>query len=78
MPDRNLRIGELRLRVAGLSRDEARHLGEQVARRVAGRVTQHGRLGQLGALEMRLALPSGTPRDLLAHMVADRIVFGLQ
>jgi hypothetical protein len=78
MPDRTVRIGELHLRVPGLGRHEARSLGEDVARRVANGLREQGRVGHLGALELRVTIPHGTLRDRLVQIVTDRILVGLQ
>jgi hypothetical protein len=78
MPNETVHIDELYLRVPGLSMDEARRLSEEVTRRVADALPGHGRAGHLGALDLRVTIPHGTPRDRLALVVAEKILLGLQ
>ena len=73
-----VRIGELHLRVPGLTQEEGRHLGEQVARYVADRLPDDGRIEQLGALSLRVSLPTGTPRHRLAAAIAQTILEALR
>jgi len=70
------RIHDLHLRVPGLNREEAGRFGREVARRVAEGLPPGRRL-ELGALDLRVRVPAGTPRDRLAKLVADRILVGL-
>jgi hypothetical protein len=74
MPGETVRIGELHLRVPGLSREEARQMGEEVARRVADGLPSCGCVSQLGALDLRLSIPRATPRDRLAENIAQAII----
>lgn len=69
-----VRIDELQLRVPGLSLEEGRRLGEEVARHVADRLPPGGRIEELGALSVRLTIPFGTPRDRLAIAIAQTIL----
>jgi hypothetical protein len=78
MPGETVRIDELHLRVPGLSADEARRLGEEVARRVADALPVEGRVEHLGALDLRLTVAYGTPRDRLAAEIARVILQKLQ
>ena len=73
MPGEAVRIDELRLRVPGLSAEEGRALGTEVARRISEALPQQGRAEHLGALEVRLAIPAGTPANRLAERVAEEI-----
>ncbi len=74
MPGETVRIDELHLRVPGLSAEEARRLGEEVAWRMADALPVEGRVEHLGALDLRLTVPSGTPRDRLAEEIARAIL----
>jgi hypothetical protein len=69
-----VRIDDLHLRVPGLSVEEARQMGEEVARRVAEALPVHGRKERLGVLDLRLSIPYGTPRDRLAALIARAIL----
>jgi hypothetical protein len=78
MPGNSVRIHQLRLRIPGLSAEEGRALGADVARRVAEAIGPHVRREQLGRLDVRISAPAGTSRDRLASMVAERIVRALE
>jgi hypothetical protein len=69
-----VRIDELHLRVPGLSQDDGRRLGEEVARQVADQLPTGGRIEELGALSVRLTVPEGTSRDRLAAAIANLIL----
>jgi hypothetical protein len=76
-----LEIDSLNIRIAGLTEDEARRLGGEVSRRLALRYAS-GALSagrtrlplNLGALGLRLALPSDTPRDRLPELIVAAIL----
>jgi len=74
MASETIRIEELHLRVPGLSREEARRLAEDVARLVAEALPASGRSERLGALDIRTSIPSATPRDRLASLIAGSIL----
>ena len=78
MPAETVRIDDLHLRVPGVSADEARRLGEEVARLVAEDLSVQGRVEHLGALDLRLSIAPRTPRDRLAEEIARAIVEKLQ
>jgi hypothetical protein len=78
MPAETVRIDDLHLRVPGVSAEEARRLGEAVARRVAEELSVQGRVEHLGALDLRLSIAPGTPRDRLVAEIARAIVERLQ
>jgi hypothetical protein len=71
------RIHDLHLRVPGLQREEAGRFGQEVARRVAEGLPS-GRTLELGALDLRVQVAAGTPRERLAEVVAERILVGLR
>jgi hypothetical protein len=77
LPERELEIGRLRIRVPGLSEAEARDLGREVARRLAlayAAGEYRGEPQAFGAVRLRLELPASTPRERLADLAASRIV----
>jgi hypothetical protein len=76
MRSETARIHNLHLRVPGLNREEAMRFGNEVARRVAEGLPR-GRTLELGALDLKVRVPAGTPKDRLAQVVADRILVGL-
>lgn len=78
MADRFMRVNELRLRVPGLSAEEGRAFGEDVARRVAETLSQQMNPRQLGALTLKVRLPAGTPHNQVAGAVAKAILRGLK
>jgi hypothetical protein len=77
MPVETVRIENLHLRVPGVSADEARRIGEEVARRVADLLPSQGRVERLSMLDLRVSVPLETPRDRLAEEVARAIVRSL-
>jgi hypothetical protein len=70
----NTRIDQLHLRVSGLSRDQAKHLGLTVAQQLAREFPTIARSGNLRSLNVRLAIPTGTPRERLGSVIAEGIV----
>lgn len=61
------------LRIPGLRADEARRVAEDVARRVAERLPPATRPLHLGALDLRVTVPRGTPLGELAATIAEAI-----
>ncbi len=66
----SIRIDQLHLRVPGMSREEANHLGITVAQQLARQLPALTRSGNLSGLHVRLAIPTGTPRECLSSVVA--------
>ena len=73
MAAERIRIDELHLRVPGLSREEARRLGEEVALRLAKDLQGSVRPQLLGSLELRMTAAHGASRDELTRQIADAI-----
>jgi hypothetical protein len=69
-----LDIRLLRLRIPGLDAEEGYGLGDEVARRIADGLSAGLRPQQLGALDLRVLLPTGTPRDRLALLIAEAVL----
>jgi len=74
MGDETIRIGQLWLRIPGLSVAQAKRLGEEVARRVALGVTNDGRTEHLGAIELRISVPAGASESMLAERIAEQVL----
>jgi hypothetical protein len=74
MPAETVRIDDFQLRVPGLSAEEARQLGQEVARRVAEELSVQGRMEHLGALELGVSIAREMPRDRLAEEIARAVV----
>ncbi len=72
-----LSVKQLRIRVPGISAEQARGLGDEVAQRVADGLPEQVGPRQLGALDLRVMAPSGTERDRLAPLIAEAILRGL-
>ncbi len=70
-------IDTLHLQIPGLNEEEARRLGEDVAERLAERAPTHGVQLHLGALDLRLTVPPGTPLPRMASLIAEAILKGL-
>jgi len=74
MAANGLDIELLRLRVPGLDAEDGRRLGDEVAHRIAGGLPGDVRPQELGALDLRVMIPSGTPRERLAVLIAEAIL----
>jgi len=74
MAGETLHIERLSLRVPSMAVDEARLLGEDVAQQIAEGLPEEVRQEHLGALELRVLLPEGTPRDRLAMLIAEAVL----
>ena len=74
MAAETVRIEELVLRVPGLSRREAQHLGQEVAHHVADGLPPQIRPRHLRALDLRLAISVRTPRERIAKSITDAIL----
>ncbi len=72
-----VRIGEMSLRIPGLSAGEGRAFGVDVLRRVAKHLPGGGTSHHLGVLDLKVRIPEGTPRSRVAETVADAICRGL-
>src|SRR5882672_6752381 len=66
----SVEIEKLSLRIPGLSREEGRGIGEEVVERVARDLPANGRRQHLGALDLRVNVPVGTPPDQMAKLIA--------
>ena len=74
MARNTVQIGELRLRIPGVSREEAQRMGEDVAQRISESLPAKGRREQLGAVDMRVSVQRGTPGDQLSRLIAQSIL----
>jgi hypothetical protein len=72
-----VRIEELRLRVPGLSAEQARALALNVAQRVADGLPADGPARRLGALHLRVPAAPGSSHAGLEQAVTGSIVKGL-
>jgi hypothetical protein len=73
-----IRIDELRLRVPGLTREQAYLLGQEVAQRLAVELSASTRTQQLGVLNLRVNLEPGTPRERLGELIAQAVTRSLR
>jgi hypothetical protein len=78
MARETVRIEQLRLRLPGLSMEQARRFGQEVARQVAEGLPAEGRHTRMGAAQVRVHSPASAPRDQLARNVALRILESLR
>jgi hypothetical protein len=72
-----LRIEELVLRVPGLGEEEARSLGNDVSRHLADGLRAQQRDRHLGALDLRVSVPTEISRSQMATLTAEAILKGL-
>lgn len=74
MTRNTVQIDRLHLRIPGLSREEATRMGADVAEHIAQSLPSDGRREHLGALDMRVSIKQGTPRDQIARLIARSIL----
>lgn len=72
MPNRTIRIDNLHLTVSGISRADARTLGEDVARHLAKNFPS-SKAGSVDALHIRVSFPKSAIRSSLAQTIAENI-----
>ena len=72
-----IRIGELRVRVPDISNDEARPLGQEVARHLSEQLPLRMVPQQLGALEVKVPVPQGAGRERLPQLISEAILKAL-
>jgi hypothetical protein len=70
MPEPTITIRDLRLRVPGLGREEARRLGEAVARELAENPPAVTGPRELGAVDLRVHAAAGLGTQQLASQIA--------
>ena len=76
-PDR-VQIEQMQLNIPGLSQEAANILGRDVVRRVGQKLPPKIRENRLSNLQVKVDIPQGTPRELLAEIIADQICRSLQ
>lgn len=70
-PKPNLTIRDLRIRVPGLGREEARRLGEAVARELAQHPPAAAQNRELGSIQLRVpGSPARGTQQLASHIAA--------
>jgi len=69
----NVKIGDLRIRVPGLSKDQARTFASDVANRVSDTIPAQAWSRQLGQVRVRVAVPEGSSQETLKRAVARAI-----
>jgi hypothetical protein len=67
-------IDNLHLRIPGLTPQEAHQLAHEAAQRLAGRLPERMTALHLGALDLRLTVPWGTPRSRVADLIVEAIL----
>jgi hypothetical protein len=78
MGDTKVRINRFSLRVPGMSTEDGRACGHEVARCLADSLPDDLNQRNLGALSIKVPVPAGMSRDHLASMVAKAILRGLR
>jgi hypothetical protein len=71
-------IGELRLRVPGVSVPAARELGRQVAAEIAAALPPGSQTPDLGAVRIRITMPPGASPEQMPARIARAILGGLR
>jgi hypothetical protein len=74
MAAETLYIEEMVLQVPGLTPEEARRVGEEVARRLALALPDTSVVENLAVLDLRVALPPNMPRERMAEEIAKAIL----
>ena len=67
-------IQELLLRIPGLSAEDARCLGEEVAQRIADKLPAGVGSRYIENIDLRLSLPSDTSRKKMVDIISTRII----
>lgn len=78
MSDENVRIDDLTIRIPGTSPEEGKALGEEVVRHLVEGLPEQTRSWHLGALELRVSLPSGGEHGDVSRHIAEAILKGLR
>ena len=73
MSSRKVHIDELRVRTSGLTREQARTLGENVARHLAENIPGGRRSRKLQNVSIRINKPAGHTEDRVAETIANQI-----
>jgi hypothetical protein len=71
-------IRELVLRIPGIGRGQARDLGNEVARRLSEELPTWPLRRHAGAIDLRIAIPAGTPHEQLPRVIAEQIARALR
>lgn len=74
MDTHTLQIDHLHLRIPGLTPQEAHQLANEAVQRLAGRLPERMAALHLGALDLHLTVPWGTPRRRMANLIVDAIL----
>jgi hypothetical protein len=74
MDANTLKIDDFHLKIPGLTPQEAHHVANEAAQRLAGRLPDPMTALHLGALDLRLTVPRGTPRNRVADLIVDAIL----
>jgi hypothetical protein len=78
MKAKTLQIDQLRLRVNGISGDQARRLGKLVAARLAGPALSTQRTGRLSSLTVSVPASGNISLDRMADLITERVVRSLK
>jgi len=73
----DVKIGDLRIRVPGLSAEQARSLASDVARTVSEGLPSPVREAELGQVKIRVSVPDGSGHEALKASVAKAILEAL-
>jgi hypothetical protein len=71
-------IGELKIRVPGLSQSAARELGRQVEAEIAAGLPPGRAIRHLGAVHIRVTMPAGAALDEMPAAIARAILGSLR
>ena len=74
----SIHIGRMHLCVPGLRPEEARWLGEEVARRLREELPRAARPQHLGALALRADVAAGTPPAEMAERIVAKLLESLR
>ena len=72
-----IRIDALRLRVPGVTREQAYQLSQEIAQRLAAELAANARAQQLGILQLRVNLETDAPRERLGALIAQAVIRSL-
>jgi len=77
MPDKEVSIEEMKLRVPGLNKMEAEEIGKEVMRQVAESIPPSFQNKRLDAVDIKVNISQGASRNEMTKLIAEAILKGL-
>ena len=74
MPDKEVNIEEMKLRVPGLNKMEAEEIGKEVMRHVAENIPASKQSRRIDNLELKVMIPEGVSGSSMANIISKLIL----